>query len=258
MANTSSVGRIVVVGGGIGGLTAGYRLKKAGFDVLLLEAEPSVGGRMSTIEKNGYRIDVGAAILVSSYKAMAKLLDDTGLRSLTAPTDDTLGFKYGGRVHHVRSHSAVDTAKTRLVSMRTKMKAAPVVLDVLRHGSKLSWEDPGRAVNLDRESAREYLDRRVGAEELVDKMISPICAGMALVGPEDLSAVDLLALFRNVFLSKFFNSATGVQFLPDGLARHLTVETNARVTGVEERRGEVSVTWSRAGNRIEQKRRPDA
>ena len=40
--------RAVVVGAGIAGLSAGFRLKEAGFAVTVLEADDHVGGRMAT------------------------------------------------------------------------------------------------------------------------------------------------------------------------------------------------------------------
>ena len=51
---------VVVVGAGIAGLTAAYRLKQAGHHVQVLEASPNAGGRMITIEWNGLSIDPGA------------------------------------------------------------------------------------------------------------------------------------------------------------------------------------------------------
>lgn len=51
----------MVVGAGIAGLTAAYRLSRSGFDVTVLEAEPDVGGRLSTLAKDGYRFDLAAS-----------------------------------------------------------------------------------------------------------------------------------------------------------------------------------------------------
>jgi protoporphyrinogen oxidase len=49
----------LVLGGGPAGLTAGYLLGKAGRDVLVLEAEDQVGGLAKTVERDGYRFDLG-------------------------------------------------------------------------------------------------------------------------------------------------------------------------------------------------------
>jgi protoporphyrinogen oxidase len=49
----------LVLGGGPAGLTAGYLLGKLGRDVIVLEAENQVGGLAKTVEREGYRFDLG-------------------------------------------------------------------------------------------------------------------------------------------------------------------------------------------------------
>src|SRR5262249_39576134 len=49
----------LVLGGGPAGLTAGYLLGKLGRDVVVLEAENQVGGLAKTVERDGYRFDLG-------------------------------------------------------------------------------------------------------------------------------------------------------------------------------------------------------
>jgi monoamine oxidase len=44
--------KIVILGAGIAGLTAGYELRKAGYDVTILEARDRVGGRNWTIRRD--------------------------------------------------------------------------------------------------------------------------------------------------------------------------------------------------------------
>jgi protoporphyrinogen oxidase len=49
----------LVLGAGPAGLTAGYLLGKAGRHAIVLEAEDQVGGIAKTVERNGYRFDLG-------------------------------------------------------------------------------------------------------------------------------------------------------------------------------------------------------
>jgi protoporphyrinogen oxidase len=49
----------LVLGAGPAGLTAGYVLGKAGRHAIVLEAENQVGGIAKTVERNGYRFDLG-------------------------------------------------------------------------------------------------------------------------------------------------------------------------------------------------------
>ncbi|HYN84144.1 MAG TPA: FAD-dependent oxidoreductase, partial [Pyrinomonadaceae bacterium] len=53
---------VVVVGGGIGGLTAAALLAARGVSVCLLEREPRVGGCAATIEHGGFTFEPGAGL----------------------------------------------------------------------------------------------------------------------------------------------------------------------------------------------------
>jgi monoamine oxidase len=45
------MGRVIIVGAGLAGLSAGYRLKQKGYDVLILEASDRPGGRKRSLER---------------------------------------------------------------------------------------------------------------------------------------------------------------------------------------------------------------
>ena len=55
--------KIVVIGAGVGGLTAAALLAKRGFDVTVLEAHVEPGGCAATFFHKGYRFDVGATLV---------------------------------------------------------------------------------------------------------------------------------------------------------------------------------------------------
>jgi C-3',4' desaturase CrtD len=55
--------KIVVIGAGVGGLTAAALLAKRGFDVTVLEAHIDPGGCAATFFHKGYRFDVGATLV---------------------------------------------------------------------------------------------------------------------------------------------------------------------------------------------------
>ncbi|MGH9037422.1 MAG: FAD-dependent oxidoreductase, partial [Acidimicrobiia bacterium] len=159
--------RVIVVGAGIAGLTAGFRLRQAGCDVTVLEAEDRVGGKMCTVERDGFRIDTAAAILPTTYQQMVKLMADAGLAGEVQPTSDLVGFLREGTVHRVHSGNPVaEAATTGLLSPAAKLTAAKLVIDLVRAGKRLDWYDLGRAADLDVETARGYADRRLSNELL--------------------------------------------------------------------------------------------
>src|SRR3954453_7086841 len=51
--------RVVVVGGGLGGLASAARLAKLGHEVALLEASSRLGGAIGYVEEQGFRWDSG-------------------------------------------------------------------------------------------------------------------------------------------------------------------------------------------------------
>jgi phytoene desaturase len=56
--------KIVIVGAGPGGLTAGMILSSKGYDVEIFEKEDKVGGRNAEIEINGFKFDTGPTFLM--------------------------------------------------------------------------------------------------------------------------------------------------------------------------------------------------
>jgi phytoene desaturase len=54
---------IAIVGGGIGGLSAGALLANDGYKVLLTEKRDRLGGRWSTEEVEGFKLPIGAIVI---------------------------------------------------------------------------------------------------------------------------------------------------------------------------------------------------
>ena len=54
---------VVIIGGGLGGLSAAIHLRLAGFEVTLYEANDRVGGRANLIMRDGFRFDTGPSLL---------------------------------------------------------------------------------------------------------------------------------------------------------------------------------------------------
>jgi phytoene desaturase len=55
--------QIVIIGGGLGGLSAAIHLRLAGREVTLYEANQKLGGRANLLEKEGFRFDTGPSLL---------------------------------------------------------------------------------------------------------------------------------------------------------------------------------------------------
>src|SRR5919107_1417604 len=79
----SHVHDAIVVGGGIAGLSAGWRLRHR--DVLLLEAGSRFGGRIYSERRGHYWLNFGAHVFGGPSTAMGRLIDEIGIEALPVP-----------------------------------------------------------------------------------------------------------------------------------------------------------------------------
>ncbi|WP_458209574.1 NAD(P)/FAD-dependent oxidoreductase [Haladaptatus sp. NG-SE-30] len=85
---------IGIVGGGIAGLAAAYRLQKHGYDVQVFEASDDLGGLAATYETNGDRIEKFYHHLSASEQTIIDLIDELGL-------GDDLDWPIGKNAYYV-------------------------------------------------------------------------------------------------------------------------------------------------------------
>jgi phytoene desaturase len=67
--------KILIVGAGLGGLAAGLRLAKKGYDVEIIEKNNQAGGRLNQIKKDGFTFDTGPSFFSMSYEFEAFACD---------------------------------------------------------------------------------------------------------------------------------------------------------------------------------------
>jgi len=74
------VKKIGIVGAGLSGLAAAIELKNKGHKVKVFDQNPRVGGRVQTDQVEGFRLDRGFQVLLTSYPLVKKYLSLPGLK----------------------------------------------------------------------------------------------------------------------------------------------------------------------------------
>lgn len=72
---------VVIIGGGVAGLSAAIRLAVSGWQVELFEQNPSLGGKMGQIERDGFRWDTGPSVI--TMRSVFEELFQVANRNLT-------------------------------------------------------------------------------------------------------------------------------------------------------------------------------
>lgn len=98
-ARGATAPRIVVVGAGLAGLSAAYRLKQAGYDAQVYEASSRIGGRCWTLRgafADGQIAEHGGELIDQSHTAIRQLCQSFGLTLDNLLQAEAAGAELGG------------------------------------------------------------------------------------------------------------------------------------------------------------------
>lgn len=81
--------RVIIIGSGLGGLSAAISLRQEGYDVTIHEKNPKIGGKLNVLKERGYTFDLGPSILTLPHiferlfeRSGRKLADYIPIRTL--------------------------------------------------------------------------------------------------------------------------------------------------------------------------------
>jgi protoporphyrinogen/coproporphyrinogen III oxidase len=233
---------VVIIGGGITGLAAAYYMQKAieegmSLRVILVEAEETLGGKISTYDDSGFLMETGADSIVARKTNVAPFLEELGLQDQVVYNATGKSFIYSDQeLRPIPSDtifgiplSIESLAKSNLVSAEGKVEA---LKDFYTTNESFTKTD----------SIGRFLMAFLG-EELVEKQIAPVISGVYSGKLEELtiaSTMPYLLEYKNKYGSiiqglyenrkqfqgagdkKFLSFSGGMSALIDGLESRLT------------------------------------
>ncbi len=160
--------RCLVIGGGIGGLSAAFELERAGVDVLIIDKRATPGGVMQTHASGGYLFEDGPNSIAGSAQPFNELTQDLGLSARIVPSrpEAKVRFLYDHGTLQQIPMGGKAFFTTRLLSWGDRLRLF-----------REPWVAPRR--DGEEETVAGFCSRRLGngIVNILDAVISGIFAG---------------------------------------------------------------------------------
>ena len=189
---------VIVVGGGLAGLSAAVHLADAGRAVTVLEAGPVLGGRTSSTVDDGMVIESGLHRFLGFYVELPRLLHHVGARlndvvvwedeaEILLPDGGPKGVFGASVVHRPLQTLGGALGNNAFLPWSQKLALVAMVTDGLRRYAA----DPA---GLDRETVAGFARAHGLTDESILRILVPFTEGLFFVGPEEYSAYNFFGL----------------------------------------------------------------
>ncbi len=223
----------IVIGAGLSGLTCALRLQQAGWAVCVVEADDAVGGRVRTDRQDGFLLDRGFQVFLTSYPEAARWLDYDALK-LNKFLPGAL-VRYGNRFHRFvdpwRSpRDVLSVAFSPVASLLDKLKVARLRRKVCLGSLESLYERPDQTTAV-------FLRDLGFSERIVERFFRPFLGGVFLDRELTTSSRMFEFVFRMFSLGDAALPEHGMQAIPEQLASHLpthAIRLATRVTRLTE------------------------
>ena len=164
----------IVIGGGVSGLAAAWRIRRTGGEVLILEKGGKVGGVMQGMERDGFRFDFCVSEMMLKNARMKELIDEMGLGTTMVAANVKTAKKYIVR-------------RGKPVALPSSLFDAPFN-PLLTVGGKWGFlkEFFVARGKKDDETVASFVCRRLG-RDFLDYAMGPLVSGIYAGDPETLS-----------------------------------------------------------------------
>ena len=183
---------VLIVGAGLAGLCCARALQKQGVDFLVLEAADGVGGRIRTDVVDGFRLDRGFQVFLTSYPEAKAVLDYDALD--LKPFWPGALVRFRSKFHELadpgrRTFTAMNSVFSPIGSMADKLRVARLRARTLRGSIEDRFRDP--------ETTSLQMLRDCGfSPSMIDRFFKPFLGGIFLDPELQTSSRMLSFLFR--------------------------------------------------------------
>lgn len=237
---------IAVIGAGLSGLAAAYRMQQAGHHVTVLECNDRPGGRCATIRRDGFIIDTGPEIASTSYKRWLALGKELGLDKDVVQSSPVMALARGGRMIDIDTTKPLAALFTPALSWSAKFKFARGMMALSKQIKALDCDHLLAMTQYDDPSVTaEDLAVKVFGREAAEYVIDPLTRTL---GGTRMGAVSSLIVLYGLsgWSDPMITLRGGLDRLPVAIADRLKIIYRARVDAVRSHADGVDIDYTGA------------
>ncbi len=221
---------IVIIGAGVAGLTCAKYLKDNNIEALVLEATAEVGGRVKTDIVEGFKLDRGFQVLLTSYPEAQALLNYKALNFKALPSGASIRM---GNRYHVMPNPLKNwaTAPQALLAPVGSLLDKAKVLQLNLSLSKAP--EPTAEQPFDNLTTLNFLQKFGYSETIINRFFVPFFRGVFLEEELKTDARFFKFLFNQFAKGDVVLPQNGMQAIPEQLVAHLAPQQLRLNTNVE-------------------------
>jgi oxygen-dependent protoporphyrinogen oxidase len=228
--------QVAVVGAGIAGLGAAWRLAQRGFQVSLFEREQRPGGRARPVIRENFTIERAGAIVSAADRALLSWIGELELPELLPPRPVVSALAHRDRVQVIDSRGLMGIARIPGIRIHQALRLLRLPRLVARYGNRIDPERPERAASLDDRSLADFGRLYFGAR-IVEHWMGPLVTRTSLADAREASRVLFLHHYWDAAGERLGLLRSSSQELMDRAACSVPASLGVCVTSVESRSG---------------------
>lgn len=250
--------KVIVVGAGMAGLTAAFELQRAGHEIVILEAQQRVGGRVYTLREpftHGLYAEAGAMRIPKAHDLTLAYVEKFGLHTepFTMGNPNAYYYLHGVRHRIFEADADPDRLGFELAAHERHQTASQIWADAispfvrrLEEQGEDCW--PEIVAQYDQYSTREFLEANNWSEGVIE-------AFGLLADQEALLNASFLELLREEVGNYYTNMVElvgGMDTLPRAFLPHLhsRIRFGARMIAIDQTQDEVVIHFETAAGRF--------
>ncbi len=241
---------VIIIGGGVAGLTCANYLHRKNIDFLLLESTAEVGGRVQTDSVDGYLLDRGFQVLQTNYPEAKQVLnyEDLNLKS----------FKSGAKIRSENGFITMQNpfrnplallpmAFSGVGSLVDKLKVAQLIAEIR------TVADEALLAADSNTSTLEFLQNYGFSDKIIRNFFRPFFGGVFLEEELTTASNFFKFTFKQFFAGDVALPETGMKQIPQQLRNNLpenSIQVNSAVDLIEKKQLKLADGTTLTANKI--------